>query len=70
MIGVTPPNAMTAPVPIVAGHRADCVLFNPAATTTFSRSNMKSQSSNTPFLDRTLEGAVEMVVVGNAVLKG
>jgi dihydroorotase len=59
-----------APVPIVAGHRADCVLFNPAATTTFSRSNMKSQSSNTPFLDRTLEGAVEMVVVGDAVLKG
>jgi dihydroorotase len=58
------------PAVIGAGHRADCVLFDPGATTTFSRAGMKSQSSNTPFLGKTLDGAVEMVVLGESVLKG
>jgi dihydroorotase len=57
------------PVAIAAGQPAECVLFDPAATTTFSRASMKSKSGNTPFLDRTLDGAVEMVVLGDAVLK-
>ena len=57
------------PVAIAAGQPAECVLFDPAATTTFSRASMKSKSSNTPFLDRTLDGGVQMVVLGDAVLK-
>jgi dihydroorotase len=57
------------PVSITAGEQAECVLFNPEATTTFSRAFMKSQSSNTPFLDKTLHGAVEMVMLGDVVLK-
>jgi dihydroorotase len=46
------------------------VLFDPQATTTFTRAFMKSKSVNTPFLDKTRQGSVEMVVLGAAVLKG
>jgi dihydroorotase len=50
------------PVPIQEGGIAEFILFNPARTTTFSRQFMKSKSSNTPFLDKTLQGMVERVV--------
>ena len=50
------------PVPIREGGIAEFILFNPARTTTFSRQFMKSKSSNTPFLDQTLQGMVERVV--------
>jgi dihydroorotase len=51
-----------APVPIKEGGTAEFIVFNPARTTTFSRSIMKSKSINTPFLDKTLQGMVERVV--------
>lgn len=50
------------PVPVKEGGIAEFILFNPARTTTFSRQFMKSKSSNTPFLDQTLQGMVERVV--------
>jgi len=50
------------PVPIKEGGIAEFILFNPARTTTFSRSFMKSKSINTPFLDKTLQGMVERVI--------
>lgn len=50
------------PVPIQEGGIAEFILFNPARTTTFNRAFMKSKSSNTPFLDQTLQGMVERVV--------
>jgi dihydroorotase len=56
-------------VSVAAGQTAELALFNPDATTTFSRAFMKSKSQNTPFLNKTLQGAVEMVVLGEAVLK-
>jgi dihydroorotase len=56
-------------VSVAAGQTAELALFDPEATTTFSRAFMKSKSQNTPFLDKTLQGAVEMVVLGSAVLK-
>ena len=58
------------PATITAGARAEMVLFDPQATTTFTRAFMKSKSVNTPFLDKTRQGSVEMVVLGEAVLKG
>jgi dihydroorotase len=56
-------------VSVAAGQTAELALFDPDATTTFSRAFMKSKSQNTPFLNKTLQGAVEMVVLGEAILK-
>ena len=53
---------------IAAGQPADLVLFDPAAQTTFSQDFMQSQSRNTPFLDQTLSGRVQLVVLGDTVL--
>lgn len=57
-----------APAEIAEGRPCELVVFDPAAETAFTREFMRSKSSNTPFLDRTLSGRVEMVVVGDAVL--
>lgn len=59
-----------APVPIVEGKKAELVLFDPEAETTFTKEFMKSKSSNTPFINQTLKGKVEMVVLGENVLLG
>lgn len=53
---------------VAEGERADLVLFDPEGETTFSADFMKSRSRNTPFLDKTLDGRVEMVVLGDRVL--
>jgi len=57
-----------APAIIEAGAAADLLLFDPAAQTTFSVDFMKSKSRNTPFLDKTLEGRVDLVVLGDQIL--
>jgi dihydroorotase len=60
---------MSLEVPTIAeGQPADLVLFNPEATTTFTKDFMKSKSQNTPFLDKTLSGRVELVVLGDEIL--
>ncbi len=56
------------PVPIEEGKTADLIIFDPSGETTFSRDFMKSRSVNTPFLDQTLRGRVDMVVRGDEVL--
>ena len=56
------------PVPVEEGRRAEFIVFDPEKETTFTREFMKSKSANTPFLDCTLKGSVEMVVVGDQVL--
>ena len=59
------------PVPMVEGGSAEFIVFNPNATTTFTRDFMKSKSVNTPFLDETLQGRVEMVISnGQPLLRG
>ena len=55
-------------VPIEEGKPAELIVFDPAGETTFSREFMQSKSSNTPFLDKTLSGRVEIVVRGDEVL--
>jgi dihydroorotase len=46
----------------------DLILFDPEKETTFTKDFMKSKSQNTPFLDKTLKGSVDLVVLGNDVL--
>jgi dihydroorotase len=55
-------------VAIAEGSAADLVLFDPEGTTTFSREFMRSRACNTPFLDQTLEGSVDMVLGGGDIL--
>jgi len=57
-----------APAVIEPGAHADLLLFNPDAQTTFSADFMKSKSRNTPFLDKTLDGRVDLVVLGDEIL--
>lgn len=55
-------------VPVEEGKPANFILFDPAATTTFSADFMKSKSRNTPFINQTLNGRVDLVVLGDEVL--
>ncbi|MDP0489619.1 MAG: dihydroorotase [Verrucomicrobiota bacterium JB023] len=57
------------PVPIEAGKPADLLVFDPQGSTTFSKDFMRSKSSNTPFLDKTLKGSIDWVVLGESILK-
>lgn len=64
-----PRRLMSLPVPSIAeGQSADMVLFNTEATSTFTKDFMKSKSQNTPFLDKTLNGRVDLVVLGSEIL--
>jgi len=53
---------------VAEGKPADLIVFDPNKVTTVSKEFMKSKSSNTPFLDKTVKGSVEMVVLGDEVL--
>jgi len=55
-------------VSIEVGQPADLILFDPAAQTTFTADFMKSKSINTPFIDQTLQGRVDLVVLGTEIL--
>jgi dihydroorotase len=64
-----PRRLMSLPVPSIAeGQSADLILFNTEATSTFTKDFMKSKSQNTPFLDKTLSGRVDLVVLGSEIL--
>ena len=55
-------------VAIEEGQPVDLILFDPEKETTFTEDFMKSKSRNTPFLDKTLMGSVELVVLGGNIL--
>jgi dihydroorotase len=55
-------------VSITEGQPVDLILFDPEKETTFTAEFMKSKSQNTPFLDKTLKGSVDLVVLGENVL--
>ena len=55
-------------VSIAEGQPVDLILFDPDKETTFTRDFMKSKSQNTPFLDKTLKGSVDLVVLGENIL--
>ena len=53
---------------LAEGKPADLLVFDPKGQTTFTKDYMQSKSSNTPFLDKTLRGAIDMVVLKDEVL--
>ncbi len=55
-------------VSIEVGQPADFILFDVEKETTFTREFMKSKSQNTPFINKTLKGSVELVVLGDQIL--
>jgi dihydroorotase len=55
-------------VSIEQGQSVDLILFDPGKETTFTKEFMKSKSQNTPFLNKTLKGSVDLVVLGENVL--
>ena len=64
-----PRRLMGLPVVSIAeGQAADMVLFDPDGQTTFTAEFMQSKSRNTPFLNETLRGSVDLVLLGAAVL--
>ncbi len=64
-----PRRLMGLPAAAVAENQAaEIILFDPERETTFSVDFMKSKSRNTPFLDRTLKGSVDLVVLGREIL--
>lgn len=56
------------PVPVEEGRPAELLVFDPAGETTFTREFMRSKSVNTPFLDKTLQGKIELVVRHDEIL--
>ncbi len=56
------------PVPVKEGGKAEFILFDPNGQTTFTAEFMQSKSQNTPFLDQTLDGSIDLVVFNGEVL--
>ncbi len=64
-----PRRMMGLPVAAIEkGQPADLILFDTEKETTFTKDFMKSKSQNTPFLDKTLKGSVDLVVLGDEIL--
>ncbi len=53
---------------VVEGKTADLIVFDPQGETTFTKEFMKSKSSNTPFLNQTLKGSVDLVILKDELL--
>ena len=56
------------PVAFEEGAKVDLTIFNPTRETVFTKEFMRSKSRNTPFLDQTVRGHVEMVILGDEIL--
>ncbi|MBC7979975.1 MAG: amidohydrolase family protein, partial [Armatimonadetes bacterium] len=64
-----PRRLMSLPVAsIEEGQSANLTLFNTSATSTFTKDFMKSKSRNTPFLNKTLNGRIDLVILGSEIL--
>jgi len=64
-----PRRLMSLPVAVIAeGQAADMLLFNPDGASTFTPEFMQSKSRNTPFLNHTLRGSVDLVLLGDDLL--
>jgi dihydroorotase len=55
-------------VSIAVGQPAEFLLFDPESSTTFTKEYMRSRSQNTPFIDKTLHGSIDLVVKDGLVL--
>jgi dihydroorotase len=60
---------MGLPVAVIAEDSpVNLILFDPERPTTFTADFMKSKSRNTPFLNKTLTGSVDLVILGREIL--
>jgi dihydroorotase len=55
-------------VTIAVGQPAEFLLFDPDGSTTFTKDYMRSRSQNTPFINKTLHGSIDLVVKDGIVL--
>ncbi len=55
-------------VPVEEGGAAEFLLFDENSTTTYSKEFFKSKSINSPYIDQTLQGEIQLVVLGDEVL--
>lgn len=55
-------------VEIEEGTKAELLIFNPEGETTFTKDYMQSKAQNTPLLDKTLKGSIDVVLVGDEIL--
>lgn len=63
VLSINPRSVIGADIPtITAGNIANFTLFNPTAEVVYQVSDLKSNSRNTPFLNRTLKGKVMMAI--------
>jgi len=53
---------------IKEGEKAELIVFDPEGETTFDKDYMQSKSSNTPFVDKTLKGAINLVMLEDKIL--
>lgn len=56
------------PADIAPGRQADFIVFDPHGQTLIDTSYLRSKSRNTPFLDHTLKGRIEKVILGPDIL--
>ncbi len=56
------------PVPIEKGGAAEFLLFDPESQTTFTKEFFQSKSINSPYIDQTLDGEIQLVLLGDEVL--
>jgi len=52
---------------IDSNQPADITLYHPAKTFTFSKENIQSKCSNTPFIGKTLTGKVKGIIRGEKI---
>jgi dihydroorotase len=67
LICVNPRKIVNLTHTIEVGSTADLTLFNPSIEYDFSASDIKSKSSNTPFIGKKLKGKVLGTILNNNI---
>ncbi len=55
-------------ISVTVGEKANFLIFNEKGSTTFTPDYMQSKAQNTPYLNKTLKGSIDTVVLGEDVL--
>jgi len=55
-------------ISVTVGEKANFLIFNEKGETTFTPEYMQSKAENTPYLNKTLKGAIEMVGLNEEIL--
>ena len=55
-------------ISVTVGEQANFLVFNESGETTFTPEYMKSKAENTPYLNKTLKGSIDVVGLGSELL--